>query len=50
MLMIVKIIFLGLAYGCKNNIIILEKFAFADRVFTLMLVYRKKSTQMQEFF
>ena len=26
------------------------KHAFADRAFTLMLVYRKQSMQMQEFF
>ena len=55
--------FLSLAYGYRNNVAVLDKFdgngvsifsfkrhAFADRVFTLMLVYRKHSAQMQEFF
>ena len=54
---------LSLAYGCVNNVSILgkidsngvsifsfKKHAFANRVFTLMLVYRKQSMQMQEFF
>ena len=55
--------FLSLAYGCRNNVAVLNKFnangvsilsfkkhAFANRVFTLMLVYRKQSMHMQEFF
>ena len=55
--------FLSLAYGYRNNVAVLDKFdgngvsififkkhAFADRVFTLMLVYRKHSMPMQEFF
>ena len=55
--------FLSLAYGCRNNVAVLDKFYtngssifsfnkhnFADREFTLMLVYRKHSMQMQEFF
>ena len=46
--------FLSLGYGCRNDVAVLNKFdangvpilnfkkhAFADRVFTLMLVYRK---------
>ena len=54
--------FLSLAYTSKNNVAILDKFGtngvsvfsfkkhdFSDRVFTLMLVYGKKCTQMQEF-
>ena len=54
--------FLSLAYACRNNVAILDKFdvsgvsvfifkkhAFADRLFTLVLVYRNKSMQMQEF-
>ena len=49
--------------GCRNDVAILDKFdanvvsifsfknnAFSDKVFSLMLVYRKESTQMQEFF
>ena len=36
-----------LAYGCRNNASF-KKYAFADKVFTLMLVYRKGS--MEEFF
>ena len=53
---------LSLVYGCRNNVSVLDNFdangvsifsfmkhAFADRVFTLMLVYRKQSKQMQEF-
>ena len=48
--------FLSLTYGCGNNVAVLDKFDtngfsifsfkkhnFADRVFTLMLVYRKHS-------
>ena len=55
--------FLSLAYGCRNHVAVLNKFdangvsilsfkkhAFADRIFTLMLVYRKQSMHMQEFF
>ena len=53
--------FLSLAYGCTNNVAILDKFdgvsifsfkkhAFANRVVTLMLLYRKQSMQKQEFF
>ena len=55
--------FLSLAYGCRNNVAVLNKFnangvsvlnfkkhAFADRIFTLMLVYRKQSMHMQELF
>ena len=55
--------FLSLAYEYRNNVAVLDKFDgngvsifsfknhdFADRVFTLMLVYRKHSMQMQEFF
>ena len=55
--------FLSLAYGYRNNVAVLDKsdgsgisidsfkkHAFADRVFTLMLVYRKHSMPMQEFF
>ena len=50
-----KNIFLGLAYGCKNGVHVLDKFdantvsivsfkklAFANWVFTYKLVYRKK--------
>ena len=53
---------LSLPYRYKNNVAILDKFdnngvsifefkkhSFADRVFTLMLVYRKQSMQMQQF-
>ena len=52
--------FSSLAYGYRNNVAVLDEFdsnrvsifsfkkhAFADRVFTLMLVYRKHSMQMQ---
>ena len=52
---------LKLTYGCRDNVNTLDKFcangvclssfkkyAFADKVFTLMLVYRKGS--MEEFF
>ena len=55
--------FLSLAYGCRNDVAILDKFntngvsifsfkkhVSADRVFTLMLLYRKQSMQMEEFF
>ena len=55
--------FLSLAYGCRNNVAVLNKFnangvsilsfkkhAFANRVFTLMLVYRKQSMHIKEFF
>ena len=55
--------FLSLAYGCRNGVAVLNKFhangvsifsfkkhAFVDRIFTLMLVYRKQSRHMQEFF
>ena len=55
--------FLSLAYGCRNDVDVLNKFdansasiisfkkhAFADRIFTLILVYRKQSMHMQEFF
>ena len=53
----------SLGYGSRNDATVLNKFdengaaifsfkkhAFADRVFTLMLVYRKQSMHMQEFF
>ena len=56
-------IFLSLAYRCRNYVAILDKFnanglpifsfkkyAFADRVFTLMLLYRKQSIKMGKFF
>ena len=52
--------FLSLAYRCENDVADLNKFdangvstlsfkkhAFADRAFTLMLVYRKQSMHMQ---
>ena len=55
--------FLSLVYGCRNNLAVLNKFdangisivsfkkhAFVDRVITLMLVYRKQSMHMLEFF
>ena len=55
--------FLSLPYECRNdvsvlnkldangvNILSFKKHAFGDRVFTLMLVYRKQSMHMQEFF
>ena len=51
------------AYSCRNDVAVLNKFdangvsilsfkkhAFANRVFTLMLVYRKQSTHMKQFF
>ena len=54
---------LSLAYGCRDDVAILNEFeangvsvlsfkkhAFADRVLTLMLVYRKQSMHMQELF
>ena len=54
--------FSSLAYGCRNTIAVLDKFdanglcifsfkkdTFAEIVFTLMLVYRNQSMQMQEF-
>ena len=54
---------INLAYGFRNDVAVLNKFdahgvsilsfkkhAFADRVFTLMLVYRKQSVHVQEFF
>ena len=54
--------FLSSAYGCRNDVAILEKFntnggsvfsfkknTFADRGFTLMLLYRNQSMQMEEF-
>ena len=53
---------LSLAYGCRNDVASLKKFyanglsvvcfkkhAFVDRVFTLMLVYRKQSMHLQDF-
>ena len=53
---------LKLSYGYRNNVSVLDKLdangtsifsfkkhAFADRIFTLMLVYRKQSMWMQEF-
>ena len=58
---IIETLNLSLAYGCRN-VAVLEKFDangvfifsfkkhdFADRVFTLILVYRKQSLIMQEF-
>ena len=54
--------FLSLAYGWRNEVAVIDKFdangvsifsfnkhAFVDRVFTLMLVYRKQSFGVQEF-
>ena len=54
-----EIKFLSLAYGRRNDVAVLNKFdasgvsilsfkkrAFADRIFTLMLVYRKPSMHM----
>ena len=54
--------FLSLAYGCKNDVVVLDKFdtsgvsifsftkhACANRVFTLMLVYRKQFLGTQDF-
>ena len=53
----------GLAYGCRDNVAVLDKFDtngvsifsfnkhdFADRVLTLMLVYRKHSMRMRQRF
>ena len=53
---------LSLTYGCRNDVVVLEKYdtngvstlsfkkhAFSNRVFTLMLVYRKQFLGMQEF-
>ena len=55
--------FLNLAYRCRNNVVVLDKFDtngfsifsfkkndFADRVFTLMLVYKNYSMRMQNSF
>ena len=55
--------FLCLAYGCGNDLPLLNKFdangvsilsfkkhTIADRVFTLMLVHRKQAVHMLEFF
>ena len=55
--------FSGIASRCGNNVTVLNKFdtnglsilsfkkhALADRVFTLMLAYRKQSMHMQEYF
>ena len=55
--------FLSLAYRCRNNVAVLDKFdangvsilsfkrhGFPDTVLILMLAYRKYSMQMQEFF
>ena len=55
--------FLSLVYGCWNDAAALNKFdangvsnfsfkkhAFADRIFTLLLAYRKQSMHMQIFF
>ena len=55
--------FLSLAYGCRSNVAVLDKFDtngvsifsfkkrdFANRVFTSMLVYRKHSMRMKECF
>ena len=62
-LITVKINFLSLAYGCRNNITVFDKFDsngvsifsfkkhhFVDIVCTLMLVYRKHFKHMQNFF
>ena len=55
--------FLSLAFGCRNDFAVLNKFdkngasilslkkhAFSYSVFTLMLVYRKQSMHIQNFF
>ena len=55
--------FLSSVYGYRDNVAVLDKFdanvasifsfkkhAFRDRFFTFMLVYRKHSIHMQEFF
>ena len=54
---------LSLAFGRRNDVVVLNEFyangvsilsfkkhAFAERIFTLMLVYKKQSIHMQEFF
>ena len=54
--------FLSLAYGCRNEVVVVhifdangasifcfKKHAFVDRVFILMLVYRKQSLGVQQF-
>ena len=54
--------FVSLSYGCRSDVAVLNKFdtnglfilsfkkhAFADRVFTLMLVYRKQSMHNNNF-
>ena len=55
--------FLSLAYECRNDVLILDKFdtngvlifsfkkhAFADREFTLMLLYRNNPCRLKNFF
>ena len=55
--------FLSIPYGCRNDEAVLNKFdanglsilsfkkhAFGERVFTLILIYRKQSMHIQEFF
>ena len=55
--------FSSLAYGCSNNVTVSDKFdtngvcllsfkkhAFADKVFSLMLLYRKQFMAIQEYF
>ena len=54
--------FASLANGCRNDAVLkqidangfsvlsFKKNAFANRVFTLMLIYRKQSLYMQNFF
>ena len=55
--------FLILAYGCRNDGVVLKKIdanrvsisslkknAFSDKILTLMLAYRKQYMHMQEFF
>ena len=52
--------FLSLAYGCRNDVAVLNKFdangvsilsfkkyVFADKIFPLILIYRKQSMHMQ---
>ena len=59
---IIETLNLGLAHGCRNHVAVLDKLDangvfifsfkkddFADRIFTLILVYRKQSLIMQEF-
>ena len=54
---------LSLACGCRNGVVVLnifdanggyilsfKKHAFVDRVFLAMLIYRKQSMLMQEYF